>query len=74
MASWAAIFGGSGAALITGVFAIWANKFRKENTEQHGANLRRLDDIANRIGEVRDDVKEVRQAQTRHLEWHADQG
>lgn len=74
MAEWAAIFGGTGAALVTGLFAVFAAKFRRENTDQHAANLRRLDDISERIGEVRDDVKEVRRRQDDHLEWHAENG
>ena len=57
MAEWAAIFRGTGAALVTGLFAVFAAKFRRENTDQHSANMRRLDDIADRVGEVRDDVK-----------------
>lgn len=74
MAEWAAIFGGTGAALVTGLFALFAAKFRQENTDQHAANLRRLEDISERIGEVRDDVKEVRRRQDDHLEWHAENG
>lgn len=84
MREWAAIFGGSGAALITGIFAVFMNRFRKENTRQHdetnalraeghAANLNKMEDIADRITEVRDDVKEVRNWQFDHLEWHADQ-
>ena len=73
MAEWAAIFGGTGAALVTGLFAVFAAKFRRENTDQHSANMRRLDDIADRVGEVRDDVKEVRRRQDDPLEWHAEQ-
>lgn len=74
MAEWAAIFGGTGAALVTGLFAVFASKFRKENSDQHAANLQRLDDISDRICEVRDDVKEVRRRQDDHLEWHAENG
>jgi len=84
MREWAAIFGGSGAALITGVFAVFINRFRRENTRQHDEsntlraeghadNLAKMEDIAERITEVRDDVKEVRSWQFDHLEWHADQ-
>ncbi len=73
MAEWAAIFGGTGAALVTGLFAVFAAKFRRENSTQHTDSLRRLDDIADRVGEVRDDVKEVRRRQDDHLEWHAEQ-
>lgn len=84
MREWAAIFGGSGAALITGIFAVLINKFRRENTRQHDEtnllraaghadNLAKMEDISDRITEVRDDVKEVRNWQVDHLEWHADQ-
>ncbi len=73
MAEWAAIFGGTGAALVTGLFAVFAAKFRRENSTQHTDSLRRLDDIVERVGEVRDDVKEVRRRQDDHLEWHAEQ-
>tara|TARA_R110002110_G_scaffold93489_1_gene243181 strand:- start:422 stop:709 length:288 start_codon:yes stop_codon:yes gene_type:complete len=90
MREWAAIFGGSGAALITGVFAVLINRFRRENTRQHNetnalravghaTNLAKMEDIAERITEVRDDVKEVRddvrhvhRRQNDHLEWHAE--
>jgi len=84
MKEWAAIFGGSGAALITGVFAVLINRFRRENTRQHDEtnalraighadNLAKMEDISERITEVRDDVKEVRNWQFDHLEWHAEQ-
>jgi hypothetical protein len=84
MREWAAIFGGSGAALITGIFAVLINRFRRENTRQHDEtnvlraaghadNLAKMEDISDRITEVRDDVKEVRNWQFDHLEWHAEQ-
>lgn len=74
MAEWAAIFGGTGAAVVTGLFAVFASRFRRENSNQHADSLRRLDDISDRICEVRDDVKEVRRRQDDHLEWHAENG
>ena len=73
MAEWAAIFGGTGAAVVKGLFAVFATRFRRENSNQHADSLRRLDDISDRICEVRDDVKEVRRRQDDHLEWHAEQ-
>lgn len=73
MGEWVAILGGTGAALVTGVFAIFGARFHKENTVQHADSVRRLDDISERISEVRDDVKEVRRRQDDHLEWHAEQ-
>jgi len=84
MKEWAAIFGGSGAALITGVFAVLISRFRRENTRQHDEtnalravghadNLAKMEDISERITEVRDDVREVRNWQFDHLEWHAEQ-
>jgi hypothetical protein len=60
------------AALITGVFGIFAARFRKENTAQHVANQVHLTHIGREIGEIKDDVSEVRGSQQRHLEWHAE--
>jgi hypothetical protein len=74
MGEWAAILGGTGAAIVTGVFAVFGARFRKENTVQHSDSLARLDNISERISEVRDDVKEVRRRQDDHLEWHAEHG
>ena len=70
--------------MITGVFAVLINRFRRENTRQHDEtnalraighadNLAKMEDISERITEVRDDVKEVRNWQFDHLEWHAEQ-
>ena len=70
--------------MITGIFAVLINKFRRENTRQHDEtnvlraaghadNLAKMEDISDRITEVRDDVKEVRNWQFDHLEWHAEQ-
>jgi len=45
MAEWAAIFGGTGAALMKRLFAVCAPRFRRGNTDQHAANLRLLQDM-----------------------------
>ena len=37
------------------------------------ANQEMLESIAVDVGEVKDDVREVRSSQQRHLEWHAEQ-
>ena len=60
------------AALITGVFGVFAAKFRRENTAQHHVNQVHLQHIGREIGEIKDDVSEVRGSQQRHLEWHAE--
>lgn len=41
MAEWAAIFGGSGAALVTGVFTVMLAKLRRDNTAQHETAMQR---------------------------------
>ena len=69
---WVGAFGLVAAAVVSGVFAIIGTRLRRENTQQHAANLVRLEAIGVDVCEVRDDVKEVRGSQTRHLEWHAE--
>jgi len=70
---WLGAFGVVTAALITGVFTVVASRLRRENTEQHAANQAKLESVGRDVVEVRDDVKEVRGYQVRHLEWHAEQ-
>lgn len=60
------------AATITGVFAVLAARFRKENMDEHQSNHQRLSAIGREIGEIKNDVREVRSSQHRHLEWHAE--
>lgn len=55
-------------------------KAMERREEGHAENMRlrmeskqQLEHIAERIDEVRDDVKEVRKRQDDHLEWHAEQ-
>jgi hypothetical protein len=69
---WIGAVGTVAAAIVGGVFIVIAAALRRENTAQHAANLARLEAIGDDVCEVRDDVKEVRGSQTRHLEWHAE--
>jgi len=69
---WASAVGAVTAAGVTGVFAVYAARFRRENTAQHAANEEKLNAISEDIGEVKTDVREVRSSQQRHLEWHAE--
>lgn len=71
---WVGFAGLIGAALVSGVFAVVASRYRRENQEQHHANQVRLSGVADDVTEIRHDVRRVREAQQRHLEWHAEQG
>ena len=53
------------AAGVSGLASILVARLRTENTDQHAANLERLAAIG-------DDVSDIRQSHTRHLEWHAE--
>ncbi len=70
---WIGFAGLVSAALISGVFAVAASKYRRENTAQHAANQVRLDAIGTDISGISKDVRSVREWQHRHLEWHAEQ-
>ena len=74
MIDWVGFAGLIGAALISGVFAVLATRYRRENTSQHAANQVRLNGIADDITEIGKDIRSVREWQHRHLEWHAEQG
>jgi hypothetical protein len=69
---WVGVIGATATATITGLFGILISRLRKENTEQHTANQAKLEHIAVDVCEVKDDVREVRSSQQRHLEWHAE--
>ena len=69
---WVGVVGAMGVAMVTGLFGVLISRLRKENTEQHAANQAKLEMIAGDVVEMRDDVREVRSAQQRHLEWHAE--
>jgi uncharacterized membrane-anchored protein YhcB (DUF1043 family) len=69
---WVGAIGAIGAASVTGLFGVLITRLRKENTEQHAANQAKLETISEDVGEVKMDVREVRSAQQRHLEWHAE--
>ena len=84
MKEWAAIFGGTGAATVTGIFALVLHRVKRDSSRQHLAdaknraaghteNLRLMNDIGERVNEIRGDVKEVHRRQNDHLEWHAEQ-
>lgn len=72
-ADWVAAIGLVVATAVSGVFAVVGTLLRRENTAQHAANQEKLESIAVDVGEVKDDVREVRSSQQRHLEWHAEQ-
>ncbi len=72
----AEVFAAAGLVLAAGVSSVASvlvARLRAENTDQHAANLQRLDAIGQDVSEVRTDVRDIRQTQTRHLEWHAEQ-
>jgi len=69
---WVGPLGLIGAALITGLFTVIANRLRKENTAQHAANQIRLEAIGTDVSEVKWDVRHVKDSHERHLEWHLD--
>ena len=69
---WVGAIGAVGAASVTGLCGVLIARLRKENTEQHAANQAKLEAIGTDVCEVKGDVREVRSAQQRHLEWHAE--
>ena len=69
---WVGPLGLVGAALITGLFTIIANRLRRENTSQHAANQARLEAIGVDVNEVKWDVRHVKDSHDHHLEWHLD--
>ena len=82
MQDWAAVFGGTGAAAVTGSFALLL-RFKRDACRRHeadharrvaghGENLRVMNDIRERVDKIRGDVKEVHRRQNDHLEWHAE--
>ena len=73
MIEWVGFAGLIGAAIISGVFAVLATRYRRENGEQHHANTIRLEGVADNIVEIGKDIRSVREWQHRHLEWHAEQ-
>ena len=68
---WVGAIGAIAAAVVTGLFNL-IRKTVRENTNQHAANQIKLEAIGTDVREVKDDVREVRSAQQRHLEWHAE--
>lgn len=73
MIDWVGFAGLVGAAFVSGVFAVLAARYRRENQEQHQANSIRLEGVAGDIAEIGKDIRSVREWQHRHLEWHAEQ-
>jgi hypothetical protein len=69
---WVGPLGLVGAALITGLFTVIANRLRRENTSQHAANQAKLEAIGMDVIEVKTDVRHVKDSHDRHLEWHLD--
>ena len=73
MAEWAAIFGGTGAALVTELFAGCFQGFAKKT--QTSTPLICGGWMTFRIASVKcGTMKEVRRRQDDHLEWHAENG
>jgi hypothetical protein len=68
---WVGAIGAITAAVVTGLFNL-VRKTVRENTNQHAANQAKLEAIGTDVIEVKGDVREVRSAQRRHLEWHAE--
>jgi hypothetical protein len=77
------VFGGTGAAAVTGSFALLL-RFKRDASRRHdddnarreaghGENVKLMNDISERVSEIRGDVKEVHRRQNDHLEWHAEQ-
>ena len=69
---WVGSLGLVGAALITGLFTVIANRLRRENTSQHAANQAKLEAIGVDVNEVKWDVRHVKDSHDHHLEWHLD--
>jgi hypothetical protein len=69
---WVGVIGATATASVTGLFGVLIARLRKENTEQHAVNQAKLEAIGTDVCEVKGDVREVRSAQQRHLEWHAE--
>ena len=73
MIEWVGFAGLIEAALISGVFAVLASRYRRENREQYQINAIKLSGVAGDISEICKDIRSVREWQHRHLEWHAEQ-
>tara|TARA_R110002051_G_scaffold3554_1_gene19174 strand:+ start:293 stop:517 length:225 start_codon:yes stop_codon:yes gene_type:complete len=69
---WVGSLGLVGAAFITGLFTVIANRLRRENTSQHAANQVKLEAIGADVNEVKWDVRHVKDSHDHHLEWHLD--
>jgi hypothetical protein len=69
---WVGAIGTVFAAFISGVFVIVATRLRRENTGQHKANQASLNAISEDVSEVKEDIRDVRKSQERHLTWHAE--
>jgi|TARA_B110001454_G_scaffold40792_1_gene40123 hypothetical protein len=69
---WVGSLGLVGAALVTGLFTVIANRLRRENTSQHAANQIKLEAIGVDVREVKWDIRHVKDSHDHHLEWHLD--
>ena len=69
---WVGPLGLIGAALITGLFTVIANRLRRENTSKHAANQIKLEAIGVDVREVKWDIRHVKDSHDHHLEWHLD--
>jgi len=54
------------AAVITGLF----HRMRRENTDAHGRAIARLDDIADTVHDIDDQLDEITDWQDKHQELH----
>ena len=53
MAEIVTAFGLVGAALVTGIFSLIAQRFRQENTEQHRDAMHKLDNIESAVTDIK---------------------
>ena len=53
MAEIVTAFGLVGAALVTGIFSLIAQRFRQENTEQHRNAMDKLDNIESAVTDIK---------------------
>ena len=70
MAEIVSAFGLVGAALVTGVFSILAQRMRKENRQDHARVESSLEDIQKMLEEIDEDLDEVIDWQSDHDKLH----
>jgi len=60
------------AVLLGTALTVLVEKVRKENSKDHASVNNRLGEIHNDIKDVRTDVRNVNERLTDHIEWHAE--